>query len=886
MGFAEWTSRLIRRCQMLFSRREQFDREMEEEMRLHSDLRAHEIQTAGASAQEARYAAQRKFGNTLRLREEAHQAWGWTWIDNLGQDLRYGLRTLRKSPVFTLVVVLTLGLGIGATTAVFSVVDRILFRALPYAHADRIVSIGFVQSLEGEEFTLGSFFFDWRDHQRPFVDFASQGAGPHACALTVSNPIQLACIPIQAGFLPVLGVRPLLGRNFLPEEDRPNGPPVALISYSLWRSKFNRDPGIVNRIIDLGGKPLRVIGVLPEDFELPTLQPADVFLPLALDEGKERNSRPGHPMRTFARLKPGLNITQATAEMEPLFFHTQQTLIPKSIRKDFHLSIRSLRDRETENVQLLSWVLLGAVFAVLLIACANVASLMMARGAARQHELTVRAALGASRARLIRQSLTEALLLSLAGAAAGLALAAGLLKIFTALAPSGIPFMSKAHLDLRILVFTMLVSLACGVAFGLLPALEKPRAMMLAARGIGYSKQAVVRRGLVVAQIAIGMVLLSGAALLLRSFVSMENQPLGIQTRGGFSATIALPQSRFDTGQKKMQFYLEAEAATRQIPGVSAVAWTDSLPPGGWHDSRRFSDLAVAGRPQPPAEVGGTVVFRRITPDFFRALDIPILQGRNFTDSDRSSQQGSVILSRLLASRLFHDKNPIGQHIQTTPGGPLYNVVGVAANIKNNGLTERDDPEIYFLLRNVAGEWTSGRAPMLIVDSVLTPKVIVPLVRSRILQLDPAVPVEIETLNDYLSKLADRPRFETVLLGFFAFAGLLLAVIGLYGVIAFMTGQRTKEIGVRMAIGATRIHILRLILREGLRLVALGGAAGLILAIALSRVLRGLLFHVGPHDPVSFLAVTLLLAFVPFGAILIPARAAMRVEPASAVRDE
>lgn len=886
MGFAERTGEFIRRFQMLFSRREQFGRELEEEMRLHSDLRAHEIQAAGASAEDARYAAQKRFGNTLRLREEAHQAWGWTWIDNLGQDLRYGLRTLRKSPVFTLVVVLTLGLGIGATTAVFSVVDRVLFRALPYAHGDRIVSIGLVQSLEEEEFTLGSFFFDWRDHQRPFAAFASQGAGPHPCDLTVSNPVQLACIPIQPSFLPLLGVRPVLGRNFLPEEGRPNGPPVALISYSLWRSKFNGDPGIVNRLIDLGGKPLRVIGVLPENFELPTLQPADVFLPLALDEGKERNSRPGHPMRTFARLKPGITIAQAMAEMEPLFFHTQQTLIPKSLRKDFHLSIRSLRDRETENVQLLSWVLLGAVFAVLLIACANVASLMMARGAARQHELTVRSALGASRGRLIRQNLTEALLLTLAGAAAGLLLAAGLLKTFTALAPTGIPFMSKAHLDLRILVFTMLVSLACGVAFGLLPALEKPRTMILAARAISYSKQAVLRRGLVVAQIAISMVLLSGAALLLRSFVSMENQPLGIQTRGGFSATIALPQSHFNTGQKKMQFYYEAEAATRQIPGVTAVAWTDSLPPGGWHDSRRFSDLAVAGRPQPPAEVGGTVVCRRVTPDFFRALDIPILRGRNFSDSDRSSQQGSVILSRLLAGRLFHDKNPIGQHIQTTPGGPLYKVVGVAANIKNNGLTGPDDPEIYFLLRNVAEDWTSGRAPMLIVDSVLPLKVIVPLVRSRIVQLDPTVPIGIETLNEYLSKLADRPRFETALLSFFAFAGLLLAVIGLYGVIAFMTGQRTKEIGIRMAIGASRTDILRLILREGLRLIALGGATGLIAALTLTRVLHSLLFHVGPHDPVSFIAVMLLLALVAFTAILIPARAAMRVEPAVALRDE
>ena len=889
MRFGDRLGEAIRRFHMLFSRRERFDRDMEEEMRLHRDLRTREFERNGASAEEARYAARRKFGSTLRLREEIHQAWGRTWIDNLGQDIRYGLRMLRKFPVFTVVVVMTLSLGIGATTAVFSVVDRILFRALPYAHADRIVSVGLVQSLEREEFTLGGFFFDWRDNQKPFTGFASQAAGPHACDLIESNPVQLFCIGMQAGFLPLLGVRPVLGRNFLPEEDRPNGSPVAIISYALWRSKFNRDPGILNRLIDLGGNPVRVVGVLPEEFELPTLQAADVFLPLGLDEGHERNARPGAPMRTFARLKPGVTIAQATAEMEPLFFRMQQFVpisIRKDFRKDFHLSIRSLRDRETENVQLACWVLLGAVFGVLLIACANVASLMMARHAARERELAVRAALGASRARLIRQTLTEAFLLSVAGAAAGMALAAALLRIFTTLAPTGIPFLSKAHLDLRIAVFTMLVSLACGVAFCLMPALGKPRAMALAVRSVNYGKRTALRRSLVVGQIAVSMVLLCGAALLVRSFINMEDQPLGIQTGGVVSATISLPRFRFDTGEKRMQFYLHAEEAIRQLPSVRASAWTDSLPPGGWHDSRRFSDLAVAGRPRPPAGVGGTVVWRRITPDFFRALDIPILRGRNFTDLDRSSQQRAVILSGLLAARLFPGSDPIGKTIQTPPGGPWYQVVGIADDVKNNGLSEPADPEIYVLLRNFSEDWVGGGAPMLMVDTVLPEKAVVPWVRSRIAQLDPTVPIKIETLTEYVSKLGDRPRFETALLGFFAFAGLMLTVIGLYGVIAFMTTQRTKEIGVRMAVGASRWDILRLILREGLRLVALGAAGGLIAALALARVLRSLLFHVGPHDPGSFIAVTLLLAFVALAATLIPARAAMRVEPVAALRHE
>jgi putative ABC transport system permease protein len=887
MIFGDRLGESIRRFRMLFSRRERFDRDMEEEMRLHRDLRTREFELSGASAEEARYAAQKKFGSTLRLREEIHRAWGRTWIDNLGQDIRYGLRMLRKSPIFTLVVVMTLSLGIGVTTAVFSVVDRILFRALPYAQADRIVSVGLVHSLEREEFTLGGFFFDWRDNQKPFARFASQGAGPHACDLIESNPIQLFCIGMQAGFLPLLGVHPALGRNFLSEEDRPNGPPVAIISYALWRSKFNRDPEILNRLINLGGNAVRVVGVLPEDFEPPTMQAADVFVPLALDEAHERNARPGSPMRTFARLKPGVNIAQATAGMEPLFFRAQKLLsIPKSISKDFHLSIRSLRDRETENVQLASWVLLGAVFAVLLIACANVASLMMARSAAREHELVVRSALGASRARLIRQNLTEAFLISVAGAAGGMFLAAALLRIFITLAPTGIPFLSKANLDLRIAVFTMLLSLACGAAFGLLPAFEKPRAMAMAVRSVNYGKRTALRRSLVIGQVAISMVLLCGAALLVRSFVNMQVQPLGIHTRGVVSATISLPSFRFDTGEKKMQFYRRVEAAIRQLPSVRAVAWTDSLPPGGWHDSRRFSDLAVAGRPLPSPGVGGTIVWRRITPDFFRALDIPILRGRNFSDMDRRSQQRAVMLSGLLAARLFPGSDPIGKTIQTPPGGPSYKVVGITDDVKNNGLSEPAAPEIYVLLRDFPEDWVGGGAPMLIADTVLPAKALVPWLRSSMAQLDSTVPVNIETLNKYVSKLADRPRFETTLLGFFAFTGLMLTIIGLYGVVAFMTAQRTKEIGVRMAIGASHLDILRLILREGLRLVAFGGAAGLIAALALVRVLRSLLFQVGPHDPASFITMTLLLVVVAIAATLIPARAAMRVEPVAALRHE
>jgi len=858
--------------------------EVDEELRFHLEQSIAANRAAGMTAEEARRQALIEFGGVERAREQCHeQRPGWWW-GTVAQDARYALRGFRRNPAFTLTVIATLALGIGATTAVFSVVDRILFRSLPYAHDDRIVSLGLVQSLEKQEFTLGGFFYEWRDNQRPFEAMASQGTMLHACDLVEANPAQLNCIHTQAGFLPLLGISPVLGRNFLPEEDRPNGPRVALISYGLWQDHYNRDPGILNRQIDVDGSPARVIGVLPKGFELPTLQAPDVMLPLALDEGLERKALPGTPMRAFARLRPGVSIAQAKAEMEPLFLHTQ-AWIPQEIRRDFHLSIRSLRDRETQDVQLTAWILLASVLAALLIACANVAGLMMARGDARERELAVRSALGASRGRLIRQTLTEAALLSLAGAAAGLMLAEGLLRVFLEIAPTGIPFLGRAGLDLRIALFTVLLSLVCGTIFGLLPALQTPRAVALAARATQHRKRAPLRRSLVVGQIAIGMVLLTGAALLLRSFENMERQNLGIEQQGVLTARIAVPGFRYDTAQKKMTFYLQVEAALRRLPGIRAVSFTDSVPPGGWNSGFRYSDLAAEGKPHAAQGTGGSVVTRRVTPDYFRALNIPIVRGRNFTEEDRSSSEHLVVISRLLAERLFPGEDPLGKSIQRGQDEPRETVVGVAEKVKNNGLTEQDEPEVYYLRRSAAEDW-GAPAPIMIVDAILPPKAVAPWVRSQIAQIDPTVPVEIETLAQTVSKLADRPRFETVLLGFFAFCGLLMAVIGLYGVIAFMAAQRTQEIGVRMALGATRLDILRLIAGEGIRLIVLGGVLGLTTALAAAQLLKSLLYNVGTHDPLVYAAVALLLAVVALMATLIPARAAMRVEPVEALRFE
>jgi predicted permease len=863
--------------------------DLDEEIEFHIEQSIRHKTAQGIPLEEARRQALIEFGGVERTREQSHQQRPGWWLETLAQDIRYALRGFRRNPVFTLTAIATLALGIGATTAVFSVVDPILFRALPYGHPDRLVSIGLTQSLEKQEFTLGGFYYYWKDNQTPFESLTEEG-GTDECDLTEHNPVRLNCARVEGNFLPTLGISPLLGRNFLPEEDRPHGPKVALISYGLWLTQYNRDPGILNRLIEIDGKPVRVVGVLPKDFEMPRLQAADIVVPRAVDISAQRtvNDGLGIPMWVFARLKPGVTLDQAREAMQPLYQDILKILPVEDrtvFRKDFHFKVRSLRDRQVDDIRLIAWILFGSVLAVLLIACANVASLLLTRAAARQRELAVRSALGASRSRLIRQTLTEALLLSLSGAAAGCGLAAILLKVFVAIAPAGIPFLDKATLDPRILLFTVLLSLLCGALFGLFPALQRPRTGALAARSTPSGSHAALRRILVVGQIAVSMILLSGAGLLLRSFQNLQSQNLGMQTHGILTVETSLTLQRYASDQKKMEFYRQVEDMTRRIPGVTSVGMSDSLPPAGWHGGRRYADLLVDGRSATPLNTGGTVTCRSVNPGYFRALGIPIVKGQNFTEEQRDlPNEHFMILSRLLADRLFPRQNPLGQRIRIGKDDDFwFTVVGVAADVRNADLQGDNEPEFYTLRRYADSNWNRT---ILTVVTALPPDTVAPWIRSRISRLDPSVPVDIEPMHERISKLADRPRFESALLGFFAFTGLLMAIIGLYGVTAFMVAQRTQEVGVRMALGASRSSILRLILWDGVRLIAIGTALGLCAALTLSRLLRTMLFSIGPHDPITFVAVTVLLALVALIATLLPASSATKVDPVVALRYE
>jgi putative ABC transport system permease protein len=573
------------------------ERECAAEIESHISIHIEEGMRAGLTEQEARRQALIALGGMEQTRQAYRERAVLPLLETLLQDLRYAIRGFRRNPIFALTAIATLALGIGATTAVFSVVDRILFRSLPYAHDDRLVSFGLSQSLERQEFTLGGFFYEWRDNQKPFASVTFE-RGVGECNLVEQNPVQLRCARVAANFLSTLGISPELGRNFLPEEDVPGGAMVGLISDGLWLSRYGRDPGVLNSNINVDGHATRIVGVLPKNFEMPRLQEADILVPAQTNIAAQHtvNDGIGYPMWAFARLKPGVSIAEARAEMEPLFRHTQ-SWIPAQFRNDFHLQVRSVRDRQMQDAYTAAWILLGAVIAVLLIACANVAALFSARSVAREKELAVRSALGASRARLVRQTMTEACLLATTGGVVGCGLAAALLRLFIAIAPTGIPLIANARLDLRIIGFTGCVALGSAVVFGIMPAVQQPAALRVMSRVRATRLHARLRQGLVAVQIGISVVLLSGAMLLVKSFRSLESQNLGMQTRNVLVVRTPLAGARYPDAHAYMDFYLRAEDALRRVPGVTAVALSDSLPPdaNGWHNGMRFPDLIVPG---------------------------------------------------------------------------------------------------------------------------------------------------------------------------------------------------------------------------------------------------------------------------------------------------
>jgi putative ABC transport system permease protein len=874
----------IHRIRGLLGKRSR-DKELEAEVGAHLEMLAEENIRRGMNPAEARYAARREFGGVEQAKELHREQRSIQFLDTLLQDLRFALRGLGKRPGFAVVAILTLALGIGSSTAVFSVVDRILFRSLPYPHDDRLVSFGDKAPFEANEFVLGPDYVDWKKAQTSFASVTSFVPGGADCDLTEKNPVRLKCALVESTFLPTFGIQPFLGRNFTDDEDRPKAPRVALISYGLWRSRFASDRNLPGRAISLDGKPTVVVGVLPEQFEMPNLGHDDILVPAALDSSTDRGPNARQIiLRAFARLKPGITIKQAAAAMEPLF---QQSLnyVPPQFRHEVSFRVRSLRDRQIQDSRVASWVLLGAVLAVLLVACTNVANLLLARATSRMRELAVRTALGASRGRLARQALTESLLLGVLGGLAGCWFAQLLLRLFVSITPEGIPRLEQASVDIRVLLFALGVSLLSGSLFGLASALRRPAPELLTGKENQATSRGMLRQVLVTVQIAVSLILLAGAGLLLRSLWKLETVALGMDAKSVITAGIDLTEYRYPDTAKQVAFFEQLETRLKQMPGVTSLALSDTLPPAGGSEATFLSTLEIPGHTKFSAGTGGMIGYRYITPGYFPALSVPILRGRGFREEDRSPDERPVILSEALAKKLFpNGEDPLGKSLRFGSQKDWRTIVGIAGDVKNNGLTAPADPEFYIPWRNdAAGYFRSGH---LIVQSAINPEAIAKWIRSETAVIDPTVPVTIESMKTRVGKLAQQPRFTAVLLSLFAGIGVLLAGIGIYGVVAFLVAQQTREIGIRVALGATPGSVLRMVLSNVLRWTVTGAAFGFLGAWFSSRLLETLLFDVRAHDPFLLGAALFVLIAVAFFAAWIPARRAMRVDPMVALRYE
>jgi putative ABC transport system permease protein len=874
----------VNRIRGLFAKRSH-ENELDAELRVHLEMLTEENIRRGMSPAEARHAARREFGGLEQTKELYREQRSIQLLDSLLLDLRFALRGLRNRPGFALVAILTLALGIGSTTAVFSVVDRILLRSLPYPQDDRLVSFGDKAPFEATEFVLGPDYVDWKKAQTPFESVTSVVPGGADCDLTEQNPVRLKCALVESTFLPTFGIQPFLGRNFTSDEDRPNAARVALITYGLWRSRFASDRNLPGRTISLDGRPTLVVGVLPAQFEMPNLGHDDILVPAALDGSTDRGpSARQQILRAFARLKPGISIKQAAAAMEPLF---QQSLnyVPPQFRREVSFRVRSLRDRQIQDARVASWVLLGAVLAVLLVACTNVANLLLARATSRTRELAVRTALGATRARLARQSLTESLLLGVLGGLAGCWFAQILLRLFVSIAPDGIPRLEQATIDIRVLFFALAVSLVSGVLFGLASALRRPAPELLTGKENRATSRGMLRQVLVTVQIAVSLILLAGAGLLLRSLWKLETVALGMDTKSVITAGIDLAEYRYPDSAKQLAFFSQLEVRLKQMPGVTSLALSDTLPPSGGMQATFLSTLEIPGHTKFSAGTGGMIGYRYVTPGYFQALGIPIVSGRAFSEEDRSPAEKPVILSEALARRLFpNGEDPLGKSYRFGAQTEWRTIVGVAGDVKNNGLAAPADPEFYLPWKNEsAGYFRSGHV---IVQSAINPQAIVQWIRSETAAIDPTVPVTIEGMKTRVGKLAERPRFTAVLLSLFASMGVLLAGIGIYGVVAFLVTQQTREIGIRIALGATPQTVLKLILSNMFRWTVAGATLGILGAWFCARLLESLLFDVRAHDPVLFASALFLLLAVAFLAAWIPARRAMRVDPVVALRYE
>ena len=878
-GLRAWFLRLVG----LFNK-ERRDRELAQEIESHLQMHIEDNLRTGMPPAEARREALIKLGGIEQTKESYRDRRGLPLLEHLIQDLRYALRMLRKNPGFTAVAVGTLALGIGANTAVFTVVNGVLLRPMPFPQPDRLFLVSFTPQhgpFETNPSLTDSHYLEFRRADGLFERLASfTGSGANLTG--AGDPVRIRTANVTPDFFPVLRVNPAIGRGFLAEEDQPGRDHVVVLSDELWRDRFGADSRVLGKEIKLDGAGHSVIGIMPPGFGFP--YDAQAWTPLAVRIDSHNSfSRP-----VVGRLKPGVSRQEAQAELETLAH--QLFLAPGEDRNGWVAQVLPLKELLVANIRASLVIFAGAVGFVLLIACANVANLLLARASGRQLEMAVRAALGAGRWRLIRQLLTESALVALAGGASGVLLAVWGVPALIALAPAGkIARIEMIRIDGWVLAFTFGISLITGIVFGLAPAFQATRSGLRESLGQAgrtlTGRHEALRCALVLSEIALALVLLAGAGLMLKSFLRLRAVDPGFHPENVMTMTIDLPDSVYNTPAQMRVFHERTLSRLSGLPGVIAAGAVNWRPLGGALIVGTFR-IHEDGNPRPP---GFMVDKPCVSPGYFRAFGIRFLRGRDFTERDNSTAPGVVIVTRSVAERLWPGTDPIGKQISMEDHpkpGDWLTIIGVVDDIKQQGLAKKSDPAIYRPYLQVSQPFFLSHMTFA-VRTASDPLSVAPAMRGVLREVDKDQPLQsIDTMQDLIAATTAEPRFQTRLLGVFAILAVALAAVGIYGVLAYSVAQRTHEIGIRMALGAQAADVLWMVFGRTLALVCAGIAIGAAGALGLTRVLSKFLFEVKPSDPATFAAVALLLVFAALAAGLIPARRAAQVDPMVALRYE
>jgi putative ABC transport system permease protein len=804
-------------------------------------------------------------------------------MQTLCQDLRYGARMLMKNPGFTLIAVLTLALGISANTAIFSVVNGVLLRRLPYADPDRLVMIWEDPGGNPRNFVNPRNFADWSEQNQSFEQVAAINVG-NVNLTGRGEPERLINASVSASFFSILRVNAAHGRVFLPEEDKPGAAGVAVISHGLWVRGFGADPGLIGQSIELNGERVTVLGVMPANFRFPSA--AEIWRPLVFTPAQlDNNNRGSHFLSVVGRLKPGVTVHQAQAEMETIYNRLRQQY-PGALT-NWVPRVASLLEDTVGSVRQSLLILLGAVGFVLLIACSNIANLTLARAVARQREVAIRAALGADRVRLFRQLLTESLLLSLLGAGLGLLLSWWLVELIVSLNPGNIPRLDEISLDGRVLAFTLLLSLGSGLIFGLAPALSISKidlneALKDASKASVSGHQSNLRRAFVIAEIALSLALLVGAGLMVKSFVRLGRVELGFNPENVLTMRVALPSNRYVEPPRQTAFYQQVVERVRALPGAQAASLISDPPVSGstglWQNT-----FHIEGKPLPPPGERHSASLRWITPDYFKTMEIRLRRGRTLTEADVDGGPRVAVIDEAMARQFFPNEDPIGKRIVIYWRDRIAReIVGVVGNVRQASLDKDTGPHMYIPYYQTPLNYAT-----LLVRTNADPLKLASAVKSQVLAVDRDQPVyAVQTMERIIDDSVAERRFQMLLLGIFAGAALALAGVGIYGVISYAVTERTREIGIRLALGAQAGDVLRLIIGQGIKLISIGVAIGLLASFGLTRLMKNLLYDVTATDPTTFLLIPLLLAVVALLACYIPARRATKVDPLLALRHE